>query len=507
MQFLELVQTSQQVAGTSRRLAKIGTLADFLRQLSPEEVAIAVHYLTGSTPQGKLGIGYAALQAARVAPASAATLPIETVHLTLSRIAAEKGAGSTQRRAELLRSLFTQATEAEQDFLFRLLIGELRQGALEGIMADAIAKAADLRVAQVQRAAMLAGDLPAVAHAALTEGAPGLARYDLQLFRPVQPMLAQTAEDVETAIADLGEAALEFKMDGARVQVHRSGDEVRVYSRLLNDVTAAVPEVVEVARALPARDLILDGEVLSLLPDGRPQPFQVTMRRFGRRLNVAALRQELPLTPYFFDVLHMDGAGLLDQPQQARFAELARLAPANLIPNLRTHDRDKAEAFLEAALQQGHEGIMAKATEAAYAAGARGQSWLKIKKAHTLDLVVLAAEWGNGRRKGWLSNLHLGARDTANGGWVMLGKTFKGLTDELLTWQTAEFLKRETGRDAYTVYVRPELVVEIAFSDLQVSPRYPGGLALRFARVKRYRADKPASEADTMETVRQIAGL
>ncbi len=506
MWFQTLVDTSRRVGETSRRLAKVATLAEFLRQLAEEEVGTAVHYLTGGTPQGKLGIRHAGLQSARVAASAETTLQIQTVHNTLSLLAAEKGAGSGQRRAELLRGLFAQATAAEQDFLFRLLIGELRQGALEGIMADAIAKAAGLGVAEVQRAAMLAGDLPAVAHAALTEGAAGLARYDLQLFRPVQPMLAQTVEDVETAIADLGEAALEYKMDGARVQVHRSGDEVRVYSRLLNDVTAAVPEVVEVARELPARELILDGEVLSLLPDERPQPFQVTMRRFGRRLNVEALRQELPLTPYFFDVLHVDGAGLLDQPQSARFAELARLAPGNLIPNLRTHDRHKAEAFLEAALQQGHEGIMAKAPAAGYAAGARGQSWLKIKKAHTLDLVVLAAEWGNGRRQGWLSNLHLGARD-ANGGWVMLGKTFKGLTDATLAWQTAEFLKRETGRDAYTVYVRPELVVEIAFSDLQVSPRYPGGLALRFARVKRYRMDKPASEADTFETVRRLAGM
>jgi DNA ligase-1 len=324
----------------------------------------------------------------------------------------------------------------------------------------------------------------------------------------VQPMLAQTAEDVEAALGDLGEAALEYKFDGTRVQAHRSGDEVRLYSRALNDVTAAAPEIVEAVRALPGRDLIVDGEALSLTADGRPRPFQVTARRFGRKLDLERMRAELPLTPFWFDVLYLDGQALIDEPQTTRFAALERLARAEaVVPHLRTGDRDRAEEFLRAALDGGHEGIMAKSGGAAYVAGARGQSWLKIKKAHTLDLVVLAAEWGNGRREGWLSNLHLGARDRATGGFAMLGKTFKGLTDAMLEWQTAELLKLEVARDGYTVYVEPRLVAEIAFSDIQVSSRYASGMALRFARVKRYRGDKTAAEADTVETVRRIGGL
>jgi DNA ligase-1 len=326
------------------------------------------------------------------------------------------------------------------------------------------------------------------------------------LFRPVQPMLAQTSEDVAAALADVGEAALEFKFDGARVQVHRSGDEVAVFSRRLNDVTAAVPEVVEAARALPGESLILDGEVLSLTPEGRPQPFQVTMRRFGRRLEVERMRAELPLTPFWFDLLYWNGQGLLDEPQARRFAELRGHSPAaSLVPHLLTADPALAAGFLQEALDRGHEGIMAKAPDSPYAAGSRGQSWLKIKQARTLDLVILAAEWGHGRRQGWLSNLHLGARDTEKGGFAMLGKTFKGLTDQMLAWQTQQLLKLEIGRDRYTVHVEPKLVVEIAFNEIQVSPRYPSGLALRFARVKRYRPDKTADDADTFQSVKEIS--
>ena len=321
-------------------------------------------------------------------------------------------------------------------------------------------------------------------------------------------MLAGTAEDVADALEELGEAALEYKFDGARVQVHKSGDQVAVYTRQLNDVSAAIPEVVTAVRALPAGNLILDGEVLSLDREGRPQPFQVTMRRFGRKLDVERTMAELPMTPFWFDLLYLNGGSLVDEPQERRFAELGKLAPPEaLVPNLVTSSGDLAEDFLHAALQSGNEGIMAKSRTAGYAAGARGQSWLKIKKARTLDLVVLAAEWGNGRRQGWLSNLHLGARDTVKGGFAMLGKTFKGLTDEMLAWQTQEFLKLEVARDKYTVYLEPKLVAEIAFNEIQVSSRYVSGLALRFARVKRYRPDKNAAEADTFETVQKLAGL
>ncbi len=324
------------------------------------------------------------------------------------------------------------------------------------------------------------------------------------MHRPLQPMLAQPADDIAAALALLGTAALEWKVDGARVQVHKAGDEIRVYTRNLNDVTASVPEIVEAMRDLPARELILDGEAIAVTPDGAPQPFQVTMRRFGRKLDVARMRAELPLAVYFFDCLYRDGVSLVDRPAHERFDALADAVPAPLVvPRLITADVGAAEAFYADALARGHEGVMAKALDATYEAGSRGASWLKVKRAHTLDLVVLAAEWGNGRRKGWLSNLHLGARDPA-GGWVMLGKTFKGMTDALLAWQTRELLARETRRDAYTVHVRPELVVEIAFNDLQESPEYPGGLALRFARVKGYRADKRAEDADTIETVRAL---
>jgi DNA ligase-1 len=378
---------------------------------------------------------------------------------------------------------------------------------MEGVMLEALAKAFAASPERVRRAAMLSGDLVTVARLLAESGEAGLEGCDIQLFRPVQPMLAQTAEDVEGALHDLGEAALEYKFDGARVQVHRSGDDVRVFSRALNDVTPAVPEIVEAARQLPGRELIFEGEVLSLTPERRPQPFQITMRRFGRKLDLERMRAELPLTPFWFDLLYLDGQSLIDEPQRRRFSALGELVPASaVVPHTLTGDAAAAGEFLREALERGNEGIMAKAPEAGYAAGARGQSWLKVKKAHTLDLVILAAEWGNGRRQGWLSNLHLGARDTDKGGFAMLGKTFKGLTDEMLAWQTEQFLKIEIGRDAYTVYVEPKIVAEVAFSDIQVSPRYVSGLALRFARVKRYRPDKTADQADTFQTVQKLAG-
>ena len=501
------VETSQRVAATSRRLEKTDLLSALLRRLDPEEVEIVVAFLSGYTRQGRIGIGYATLRAADAPAAGTAGLEIHDVDRAFTGMAGVQGAGSEARRRELLQGLMSRATAPEQEFLRNLLLGEIRQGALEGVMVEAVAKASGIAADQVRRADMMAGDIARVARTALESGAAGLAGFGLQLFRPVQPMLAQTSEDVEGAIADLGEAALEYKLDGQRVQVHRSGDEVRIYSRALNHVTAAVPEIVEAVRALPGDSLILDGEVLCLTPNGRPQPFQVTARRFGRKLDLDRMRTELPLTPFWFDLLYLDGQSLLDEPQSRRFSALAGLAPPNaVVPHTLTGDPDRGAEFLCQALDQGHEGIMAKAVDAGYAAGARGQSWLKIKHAHTLDLVILAAEWGSGRRRGWLSNLHLGARDTEKGGFAMLGKTFKGLTDEMLAWQTEQFLKAEVGRDQYTVYVAPKFVAEIAFNEIQISTRYASGLALRFARVKRYRPDKTPEEADTFQTVQKLAG-
>ena len=508
MLFSDVVEVSRRISSTTKRLEKTDLLANLLRQLSPEEVEVTVAFLSGSTRQGRIGVGYATISEAKKTPAHVATRQIMEVDQELAALTKIRGAGSDGRRRELLTHMMERSTEIEQQFLKALLVGELRQGALEGIMLDALAKASGMSTERVRRAAMLAGGAITIARPLLQLGESGLAQFEIQLFRPVQPMLAQTAEDVADALKELGESAFEYKFDGARVQVHKSGDQVAIFSRRMNDVSAAVPEVVEAVRSLPSHDLILDGEVLSLDPQGRARPFQISMRRFGRRLDVESLRAELPMTPFWFDLLYLNGSPVLDEPQAQRFAELTKLVPpANLVPHLTTADPDRAEDFLHQALQQGNEGIMAKAPGAIYAAGARGQSWLKIKKARTLDLVILAAEWGNGRRRGWLSNLHLGARDIEKGGFAMLGKTFKGLTDEMLTWQTQELLKLELARDQYAVYVDPKIVVEIAFNEIQVSPRYVSGLALRFARVKRYRPDKIAADSDTFQAVRQLAGI
>ena len=508
MLLARVVEASHRIAETSKRREKTDILAAVLRQLRPDEIEPAVAYLSGSIRQGRIGIGYATLQRTGIDAAEVPTLETNDVDRTLSEIAEVEGAGAEQRRRQLLSGLLAAATRDEQQFLVRLLAGELRQGALEGIMLEGLAKASGIPVERIRRASMMAGSATAIARSALEHGEAGLAQFDIQLFRPVQPMLAGTAEDMAEALHELGEAVLEYKLDGARVQVHKSGDEVAIYSRQGNDVTMAIPEVVAAVRALPANNLILDGEVLSLMPDGRPQPFQVSMRRFGRRTDIESIAQELPMTPFWFDLLYLNGSPMVDEQQTTRFAELARLSPQqNLIPNLLTGDATLAEDFLHSALTRGHEGVMAKAGGAAYAAGARGQSWLKIKQARTLDLVILAAEWGSGRRRGWLSNLHLGARDTRKGGFAMLGKTFKGLTDEMLAWQTQALLNLEVARDKYAVYVHPRLVVEIAFNEIQVSSRYVSGLALRFARVKRYREDKGAADSDTFEAVQRLAGL
>jgi DNA ligase-1 len=495
------------VAASSARNTKVRELAAFLRTLTTEEVHTAVHYLAGELPQGQIGVGGSALRSAAGEPAALVPqLAISDVDGLIAELQRMRGAGSTTLREMALRALFARATLREQHFLMRLLVGELRQGALAGVMIDAIAAAAALPAAEVRRAAMYAGGVGAVAHAALVDGPAALARFQLALFSPVAPMLAQTAADVGEALAQLGgEAVLEWKMDGARIQVHKQGEDVRIYTRSLNEVTGAVPEIVERVRALPERSFVLDGEAIAFDAQGRPHPFQVTMRRFGRKLNVEALRDELPIQAFFFDALLVGGTSLIDRPTLERGEALEFAVPAEMrIPRRVTRSEEEASAFYDAALAAGHEGLMAKALGAPYEAGNRGAEWLKIKRAHTLDLVVLAAEWGHGRRTGKLSNLHLGALDPTTGEYVMLGKTFKGLTDAMLEWQTEALLAREVRRDEMTVYVRPELVVEIAFSDLQASVRYPGGLALRLARVKGYRQDKRAEDADTLEAVQRI---
>lgn len=506
MLLADLVAVSTRVGSTRARLEKIQALADLMRRLGPGEVGVAVSYLSGATPQGRIGIGYSTVASlADARPAATPGLTLSDVDAALTRIASLKGAGSTAERRRSLGDLLSRATAAEQDFLRRLLVGNLRQGALEGIMADAIASAAAVPAGSVRRALMFSGDPAEVARAALGGGEAGLSRFRLRLFTPLQPMLAQTAADVEEALQALHEAALELKLDGARIQIHREGGEVRVFTREGNDVSAAVPEVVDLALRMPGKAFVLDGETIALRPDGTPHPFQITMRRFGRRLDVEKARGELPLTPFAFDLLHLDGQDLVDLPYLERMKALDSLVPeAARTPRLVTSSAEEAEAFYARALQQGHEGVLAKSPSSLYEAGRRGAGWLKLKPAHTLDLVVLAAEWGSGRREGWLSNIHLGARDPAAGGFAMLGKTFKGMTDAMLQWQTRWFLDHELHRDGWAVYVKPELVAEIAFDSVQASPHYPSGMALRFARVKRYREDKRAGEADTVDAVRAI---
>jgi len=506
VQFADLVNTSAAVAAVSGRRDKTARLADLLARAGPDGVETAVAFLSGATRQGRIGVGFATIQSATdVRPADAASLELGDVDRTFEALAAVEGKGSGAERARLLGSLFARATAAEQDFLRRLLFGELRQGALGGVLVDAVARAAQVPATAVRRAAMMAGDLGPVARAALSGGEAALTAFVVQLMRPVQPMLADSADSVDQALEQLGETALEYKLDGARVQVHKQGDDVRMFSRTLRDVTVAAPEVVSLVRALPARSLILDGEVIALRPDGSPHAFQVTMSRFGRTLDVERQSAELPLTPFFFDCLYVDGTVLLDEPYERRLEALGGVAASSAVPSVIRPSVDEARAFTQSALARGHEGVMAKLLSAPYAAGRRGSAWLKIKQARTLDLVVLAAEWGHGRRRGWLSNLHLGARDPERNSFVMLGKTFKGMTDEMLAWQTEKFLALEIGRDDYTVHVRPEMVVEIAFNEIQQSPVYPGGLALRFARVKRYRTDKTAADADTIGTVQLLA--
>ena len=511
MLLAELAEVSRSVAATRARLAKIEALAAALRSATPHEAPIAVAYLSGELPQRQIGVGWAALRDAPP-PAASPSLTITDVDEAFTRIGALAGKGSAASRRRLIGELLGAATEAEQYFLVRLLSGELRQGALDGVMTDAVARAASVPAAQVRRAVMLRGSLPAVAEAALSGGSDALAKFGLQVGRPLKPMLAASAPSIEEAFAKIADdadtpaadvrAAVEWKLDGIRIQAHLADGQVRLFTRTLDDITARLPEVVATMTKLPVYTAVFDGELIALRPDGRPLAFQDTAARAASDVPVEAV----PLSVFLFDVLHLDGTDLIDLPDEQRHAALAGVVPPELLmPRLVTDSADEATAFFRDALAHGHEGVVVKSLSTPYAAGRRGAGWIKVKPRHTLDLVVLAVEWGHGRRRGWLSNLHLGARDPETGGWVMLGKTFKGLTDELLTWQTAKLLELEDHRDDWTVYVRPELVVEIAFDGVQRSPRYPGGLALRFARVLRYREDKPAAEADTIDMVRALA--
>jgi DNA ligase 1 len=501
MLLADIAATSADVAGTSSRLAKVARLTECLHEAAPDEVAIAVAYLSGELPQGTVGVGWAALRE-RPEPASEPSLELLEVDAAISRLQGISGRGSQAARKAELESLLARATEHEQRLLVGLFLGELRQGALEGVMTDAVAKAADVPLGDVRRAAMLAGDLATVAEVAIREGQSGLARFRLSPLQPIGPMLAQTATDVSSALDRLERPYAEWKLDGARIQAHRVGDEVAVFTRNLADITVRVPEIVSAVRAFDATAIVLDGEAIALRGDGRPEAFQVTMSRFGTK---AVAADATPLSSLFFDCLHVDGDDLIDRPARERLAVLdARLPAEHVVPRLETSDPEAAQQFLDDALARGHEGVMVKSLDTLYEAGRRGAGWLKVKPSHTLDLVVLAAEWGHGRRTGKLSNLHLGARDPASGGYVMLGKTFKGMTDEMLAWQTEHLLGLETHREGHVVHVRPELVVEVAFDGVQTSPRYPGGMALRFARVKGYRPDKSVSDADTIDTVRAI---
>ncbi|MDQ2757118.1 MAG: ATP-dependent DNA ligase [Actinomycetota bacterium] len=500
----EVVATAATVSSTRSRLAKVDALAGLLRRLPEDEVASAVGFLVGKARQGRVGVGWRGLSSVMGEPADEPTLTVPDLDGLLDTLLATSGSGSAAARTASLRAVASRATAAEQDFIGRVLLGEMRTGALEGVLVDAVARAADVPGDVVRRAVMLSGDLGETARLALVGTADDVAAIGLVVGRPVMPMLASTAADPAAALAVTGEASVEWKLDGARIQVHRRGDEVHVYTRSLAEITHRVPEVVDVVRGLPVEDVILDGETLSLDEDGGPRPFQETMSRFG-----ADAPRETLLRPWFFDVLHVDGRDLLDEPLSVRLRELERVVGEHRIPGEVTADPVVAERVSHEALAAGHEGVVVKGINAPYAAGRRGKSWVKVKPVHTYDLVVLACEWGSGRREGWLSNLHLGARDAEGaygepGAYVMVGKTFKGLTDELLRWQTERFTQLEVRRTARTVWVEPVTVVEVAIDGVQRSTRYPGGIALRFARVKGYREDKRPQEADTIGALRAM---
>lgn len=499
MQVERLVATWEAVRATRSRLAKTEAVRSLLLEAHVDDVAIAVSFLSGVLPQGRIGMGWAAVGAVDVSARPASSISLDQVDATFSAIKETSGAGSKKAKHDLLAGLLSQATEPEQEFLKRLLLGGLRQGALEAVVSDAVAKASEIDPALVRRAAMVSGDLSEVADQALRHGASALEQFKLKLFTALQPMLAHTAENAAAAIDKIGMSAVEWKIDGARVQVHRKGEQVAVFTRNLRDITGNVPEVVRLVEALDVDSIILDGEAVALGPARRPVPFQETMSRFSAE-------RDGSLDVAFFDCLHVNGNDLIDLPGRERWNQMSSVVPSSLlIKRIVTADGAEAQAFLDDAIAAGHEGVMVKAPDAVYEAGRRGASWLKVKPVHTLDLVVLAVEWGSGRRSGWLSNIHLGARDPDQPGeFVMLGKTFKGMTDDMLRWQTERFLELEVRRDGHIVHVRPEQVVEIAVDGIQASSRYPGGVALRFARVRSYRDDKAADEADTLDTVRSL---
>jgi DNA ligase-1 len=502
----DVAAVSSEVAATRSRTAKAAAIAGLLRRADADEVEPVTAWLSGEVRQGRLGVGRRTLTRFPSSTARPTSATVAEIDRALTELAATSGPGSAARRDATLGDLMASVTAEEQQFLVRLLTGDLRQGALEGIVLDAVATAADVPASSVRRAFMLSGRLPETAATALTGGVVALDAVHLQVGRPVRPMLAGPGSSLDAALADLGtDVTVEFKLDGARIQVHRDGEEVRVWTRTLREITDGVPELVERVRALPCRTVVLDGETLALDDDGRPRAFQDTMSRFGSD----TVDEGVLLTPFFFDLLHLDGRDLLDEPLHVRLDALAQLLAADehaplRMPGVRNPDTGQAAAVLDDALGAGHEGVVVKALDAPYAAGRRGRAWQKVKPVHTLDLVVLGAEWGYGRRSGKLSNIHLGARDPDGGEPVMVGKTFKGMTDELLDWQTRTFPDHARQRSDWGVLLRPELVVEIALDGAQRSPRYPGGVALRFARVLRYRPDKTPAEADTIAAVRAL---
>ena len=503
MLLTEVVTTSQRVAATRSRTRKIADLADLIARLDPDEVVAVVGMLVAAPRQGRLGVGWSALRRIEAGPAEQPELTVAEVDGLFSALVETTGSGSAAGRHAQLMAVFSRATSAERSFLSGVLLGEVRQGALESVLGDAIALATGTPPQLLRRAWMLTGYLTETARLAVTGGQAALTKIRLQVLRPIKPMLAATASTVEEALGDIGESVVDFKLDGARIQVHRDGDEIAVFTRSLKDATARLPEVVAIVAQLPASRLILDGESLVLDETGRrPRSFADTQSRFAKTVPDELLR------PYFFDLLHVDGVDLIDEPLSVRLAELERVAGPWRVPSRRTDDPEVAAQVLADSLAAGHEGVVVKSVSSTYAAGRRGSGWQKVKPVRTLDLVVLAAEWGHGRRVGWLSNLHLGARDPDGtygepGGFIMVGKTFKGMTDAMLSWQTEALQALESRRTTGTVWVRPELVVEIAFDAAQVSTRYPGGAALRFARVVRYREDKGADESDTIDAVRE----
>jgi ATP-dependent DNA ligase I len=493
----DIVSASRDVTDTTSRSRKVAILAELLRRLDVTEVPIAVGFLTGVPRQGRVGVGYSTIYGLEVVRAEEPTLEIPELDAAIAQVLETTGSGSAARRREILETLLSRATEDETDFVKRLFTGGLRQGALAGVMTEAVAKAAGVPGELARRALMLSGDLTRTAEIAMSGGEEGLREVGFELFRPILPMLASTAESAGEAVAGFERASVEWKLDGIRIQIHRDGHEVRIYTRNLNEITDALPGIAEAVRRLPVTRAVFDGEALWMGEEG-PAAFQDT---------VSQIDGDAPLegvTTFLFDVLHVDGDDLLDTPLESRAGRLEQLAPELRIPGELTSDPAAAERVLDEALRAGHEGIVVKDAASAYAAGRRGKAWRKVKPVRTYDLVVLGAEWGHGRRQGWLSNLHLGARDEANGGFVMVGKCFKGLTDELLTWQTEALLAREVDRKGIAVLVRPELVVEIALDGVQASTRYAGGVVLRFARVKRYRPDKSADEADTIDDLRAL---